>query len=331
MRRQLAILVTILCTLSACRQKHEGPQSHFSAQHSDAVTIGIVSVVEHPSLDSARFGFMQIIDTFARDKNKLVHYGYQSANLSKDREISIVSNYIGQHIDIIATVGTSPTQTAKNLTRDIPIVFMAVTDPLGDSLVASLERPGGNITGASDLYPVNEQMQLIKQFFPKTKNVGFIYNKGETNSVSLAKLAEQSATSLGMRLVHLTADRTLDVPTAVSSGIGKIDVLVMPTDNTAATAVLTIGQICRENSIPFFSTELESVQKGFAIASTYRNYTDVGKEAGKIAVRILKGESPALIPVKLLEKYDIVINKTLLNKFHVHPDSSTMSRAILYE
>ena len=297
----------------------------------DTLNIGIVSVVDHPSLDSARFGFIETMNKFAKKNNKKIFYSYQSANLSRDKEVSVISTYIGDQDDLILTIGTSPTQTAKNLTERIPVVFAAVTNPGGDKIVNSLEKPGANVTGASDLYPVKEQLALIKEFFPNTKKVGFIYNKGETNSVYIVELAEKYSNELGISIVHATAERTVDVQSAVSSIIKKIDALVMPTDNTAAAAVLVIGNICLENNVPFFSTELESVKKGLAIASTYSNYTNVGKEAGKIAVRIIQDETPGHIPVKFLDDFELVLSKKLIDKYQVTPSDATVNKARIIE
>ena len=273
------------------------------------VKIGIVSIIEHPFLEQARQGF---IDTMAEQgfkEGEKVKYDYRNAYGKIENANTIAAAFVGKPVDLIYSIATPTTQAVKEKTSSIPIVFAAVTDPLGAGIVKSMDHPGGNVTGISDMIPVRYQLEVIRQVLPAASKLGIPYNAGEANSVSLVGKMKEVAPDVGFTIVEANASTTADVAQAVSSLVGKVDALYMPTDNTMAAAVNVISDICMKNKIPFFSSENETIKKDGALAALSVDHYKLGVEAAKMAVQILKdGRKPGDIPVAHLNRYDLTLN-----------------------
>jgi putative ABC transport system substrate-binding protein len=181
-------------------------------------------------------------------------------------------------------------------TSEIPVVFTAVTDPLGAKLVDSLEQPGGNVTGMSDLSPIGLHMELIREILPDAQRLGVIYNPGEANSVTLVELLRLEGPGRGFAVIEAAAPRSADVLAAAQSLVGDVDAIYVPTDNTVVTALEAIVKVGEENALPVFAGDTDSVPRG-AIAALGFNYYDLGRQTGKIVARVLNGEAPGAIGV----------------------------------
>ena len=197
---------------------------------------------------------------------------------------------------MIVPISTPSAQAVVAATKDIPVVFTAVTDPVAAKLVKSWDASGGNVTGMSDLSPIDKHLDLIKEIVPKAKTLGVIYNPGEANSVALVELLKKEAPAAGLALVEAPAARSVDVPAAAQSLVGKVDVIYVPTDNTVVTAFEGIVKVAQQAKLPVFAGDTDSVKRG-AIAALGFNYYDVGRQTGKMVVRVLKGEAPGKIAV----------------------------------
>ena len=148
------------------------------------------------------------------------------------------------------------------MTKDIPIVLSAVTDPAASGLVASNEAPGGNVTGTSDLTPISEQIKLLKDLFPDASKVGILYCSAESNSSIQAELAREACTELGLEATDFTVSSTNEIQTVVESMVGKVDVIFAPTDNTIANGMATVSMIATDNGLPVICGESGMVEAG---------------------------------------------------------------------
>lgn len=319
MKQLFYLLFIVLLLINSCKSKEVEYQ------------IGIISVIQHEALDSTRIGFINSFKANGFIENKDVSFTYNCANGNISDANQIISTFIGERKDLILAIGTSVAIIAKEKSKGIPIIFAAVTDPIGEKLVESLEYPSGNVTGTSDLNPVKEQLLLIRKLLPKAKNIGIMFNNSESNSRFLVKMAENYTKEMGLKLVYGTANKTADVKAAIASIIKKVDAVYMPTDNTMASAISVIGNTCLENNIPFFSSETQSVKDGLTLASLCVNYYQLGLQTGEIAQQVLKGKSPSRIPVEFVKKSELVINKKLADKYKTFLTEDLLQNAILVE
>jgi putative ABC transport system substrate-binding protein len=201
-----------------------------------------------------------------------------------------------------------------------------VTDPLGAKLVSNMDKPGGNVTGMSDLSPIAKHLDLIKEITPGAKKIGVPYNPGEANSVTLLKLLQEHAGAKGMEIVEAPATKSADVLQAAQSLVGKADAIYIPTDNTIVSALEAVIKVGVDSKLPVFAGDTDSVPRG-AIAALGFNYYDVGRQTGQIVVRILKGEKPGDIPVQGVEIMELFVNPAMAEKMGVKIPDAVVARA----
>lgn len=276
-----------------------------SADTSKAYKIGITQIATHPALDGAVQGFK---DALAEKGFINVTYDMQNAQGDMPTASSIAQKFASEPLDLILGIATPTTQAVVKAVTDTPIVFTAVTDPVGSGLVADPGAPAANVTGVSDLGPVEPILQLAKQFNPDAKNVGIVYNAGESNSVYIVRQTEAAAAPLGLTMVKAPASTSSEVQAAAKSLIGRVDAIAVIGDNTAVTALESIVKVCNENKIPLLAGDTDSVKRGAAAGYGF-DYTDLGKQAGYQAALILGGTPIKDIPVEFAKDLQFSINE----------------------
>ncbi|WP_199478475.1 ABC transporter substrate-binding protein [Peribacillus saganii] len=294
--------------LSACGSSEK--KATGKEKEEKTVKIGIIQPVEHPSLDAAREGFIDALKDAGYEDGKNLKIDYQNAQGEMNNNMTIAQNLVADENDVILAIATSSAQAALQSTKDIPILFTAITDPIGAKLVSDLEKPGGNVTGTSDTHPdaIKNTITSIKEFIPEAKKVGIIYNSGESNAVVNVENAKKVLKEIGLESVEATVSTSADVKQAAESLLGRVDVLYIPKDNTVVAALESVIKVANEHKIPTFVGEGDSVKRG-TFASYGIEYHDLGYSTGKMAVDILKGKKPSEIPVGFPEKLELVINK----------------------
>jgi putative ABC transport system substrate-binding protein len=292
----------------------------------EEVTVAVTAIVEHPALDAVRDGIHEALQAAGYKDGETLKFVYQSAQGNPATAAQIARQFAGDDPSVIVPISTPSAQAVVSATRDIPVVFTAVSDPLGAQLVKDMSKPGRNVTGLSDMSPVAEHLALIKEIVPGAKSVGYLYNSGEANSVSLLAVLKQEAAKAGMTVVESAATKSAEVQGAARALVGRADVIYVPTDNTIISALETAVHVAEESKIPLFTADTDSVSRG-AIAAIGFNYHDVGKQTGDIVVRILKGEAPGDIPVKVAAGSDLVVNKKAAGKMGVTLPEAVVSRA----
>jgi putative ABC transport system substrate-binding protein len=227
---------------------------------------------------------------------------------------------------VIVPIATPSAQAVVAATQDIPVVFTAVTDPLGAQLIKNLEHPGGNVTGISDLSPLADHLNLIKEIVPTVKKIGVPFNPGEANGAALLAALQEMAPEWKVEIVEAPASKSADVQAAAQSLVGKVDVIYVPTDNTVVSALEAVIQVGIENKIPVFSGDTDSVVRG-AIASVGFDYFEIGRQTGAVVVRVLKGEKPGDIAVKNATGTDLFVNTKSAAAMGVTVPAAVLSRA----
>ena len=290
------------------------------------VTVDVTAIVEHPALDAARDGVKEALEAAGYKEGENLTFVYQSAQGNPATAAQIAHQFVGDAPNVIVPISTPSAQAVVSATRDIPVVFTAVSDPLGAQLVKDMDKPGGNVTGLSDMSPVAEHVALIKEILPNVKTIGYLYNSGEANSVSLLAVLKAEAEKAGLTVVESAATKSAEVQGAARALVGRADAIYIPTDNTIISALEGAVAVAEEAKLPLFTADTDSVSRG-SIAALGFNYHDVGKQTGEVVVRILKGENPGDIAVKVAAGSDLVINKTAASKMGVTLPESVVKRA----
>jgi putative ABC transport system substrate-binding protein len=290
------------------------------------VTVEVTAIVQHPALDAARDGIKAALADAGYKEGTNLKFVYESAQGNPGTAAQIARKFVGDEPNVIVPISTPSAQAVAAATHDIPVVFTAVTDPVGAQLVKSMEKPGGNITGLSDMSPVADHIKLIKEITPNAKKIGFVYNTAEANSISTLAAMKAEAAKNGMTIVESVATKSSEVQGATRALIGRVDVIYIPTDNTIVSALEAAVGVAEEAKVPLYSGDTDSVTRG-ALASISFNYFDVGRQTGEIVVRVLKGENPGDIPVTIAKGTDLFVNKKAAAKMGVTLSDDLIKRA----
>jgi putative ABC transport system substrate-binding protein len=260
--------------------------------------IGIAQLGTHAALDAAREGFMNQMEEEGFVEGENVTYIIRNAAFDSSNYATIAQYFVSLDVDLIFSIATPMTQACADAVEgtDIPVVFAAVTDPVDAGFADNWTVPGGQITGASDWADVEAQVKLGMDIYPAAR-LGVIYNAGEPNSVVQIDELEKVQSNLNItEIVEATAATTADVYAAAMSLVGRVDAIWEPSDNTVAGAIDSVVQVCEDNGIPLFASDVGMARAG-CISGLGLDYTVNGEEAGKLAVRVLEGEDPANIPI----------------------------------
>lgn len=269
--------------------------------------VAITAIVEHPALDQARQGVIDALKDAGYVEGENLTVEFQSAQGNTATAAQIAKKYAGDNPDVIVGIGTPSAQALIASTRSIPIVYTAVTDPVAANLVRSWEATGGNVTGVSDHLPLEPQIELIKKIVPNVKNVGFVYSPGEVNSTIVLKQLNEALEKDGIKVVAAPAQRTTDISTAVKSLQGRADVIYTSTDNNVVSAYESMYQAAVQTQIPLIASDTSSAERG-AVAALGGDYYGMGKQAGKLVVRILEGEKAGDIPSEKPQSTQLYVN-----------------------
>ncbi|MFP7300013.1 ABC transporter substrate binding protein [Neobacillus niacini] len=268
--------------------------------------VGISQFAVHPSLDAATEGFKKALE----EKGIKVEYDEQNAQADMNNVQTIADNFVGDKVDLIFANATPSATAALNATKEIPIIFTSVTDPVGAGLVKAFDQPGDNITGTTDNHPEGtaKTINFITDEV-KAKEIGVIYNSGEQNSVVQVEEVKKLAEGKGAKLVEVSVSTSAEVKQAAESLVGRVDAIYIPTDNTVVSALESVISVANSKKIPLFVGELDSMKKG-AVAASGFDYFDLGYQSGLMAAEILSGNKKASeIPVELPSSLTLMINK----------------------
>lgn len=306
-------LVSLLM-LGACGNKE-------AAGNDEAKKVGVLQLVQHPSLDNAYEGFKEGLAEGGYKEGDNLKIEYQNAQNNQDNLKSMSEKLVKDEPDLLLGVATPAAQSLLNTTTDIPITVTAVTDLEEAKLVKSDKKPGGNVTGTTDMVPIDKQIDLLLSIVPEAKSIGIMYNAGEANSKIQADLAEKALKKAGVEVKVKTANTTNDVQQVTESLANETDGIYVPTDNTFASAATVIGDVVKEKKIPLVAGSTEQIDGG-GIATVGIDYKSLGKQTGKMAAKILDGDAkPEDTPVESADTLKLVVNKDMAKALDIDPDS----------
>ncbi len=289
-------------------------------------TVAVSQIVEHPALDATRQGLLDGLKAKGYEEGKNLKFEFKTAQGNPAIAVQIARQFIGEAPDVLVGIATPTAQALVSATKSIPVVFTAVTDPVGAKLVKTLEKPGKNVTGLSDLSPVAQHVELIKELLPNVKTIGVVYNPGEANAVSLMELLKSSAKAQGIQLVEATALKSADVQSATQAIADKSDVIYALIDNTVASAIEGMIVAANQAKTPVFGAATSYVERG-AFASLGFDYYQIGVQTADYVVAILEGTDPGSLDVKVAKGSDLIINKGVAEKLGVTIPQTVLDRA----
>lgn len=294
------------------------------------VTIGILQYVEHPALDQATKGFEDYLKENGYADAKI---DFKSAQAEVANCTTIAQKFVNDKVNLIFAVATPAAQAAANETKDIPIVLSAVTDPQDSGLVKDNAKPGVNVTGSSDLNPIEAQFDLLQEILPDAKTVGLLYSNAESNSVFQINLAKEQCEKRGLEYKEASVTDSNQIQQVVESLNGKVDAIYVPTDNMMAESMATVSQTATQYGIPCIVGE-EGMVKNGGLATYGIDYYKLGKLAGAQAVSILRdGDKPEDMAIAYLPSEDctLTVNPKTAEKLNITLPQSVLDRAVTVE
>ena len=271
------------------------------------VTVGISQITSHPVFDMVVAGIKEGFAAAGYTEGETITFDLQNAQGDNSANAAIAQKFGASGYDLFMPLGTPSSQAVVNVIKEKPVVFGAVTDPVSAGLVASNEAPGANVTGTSDITLYKEDLELLMKLVPTVKKVGIVYNPGEANAKFALEQTQKYATAMGLTIVTAPANTTNEITSAARSILSKVDAFFMLPDNTVVSGQESLIKVALDGKKPLISLDQSGVEKG-ALATLGTNYHDLGVRTAEIAVRILKGENPATIPVLGVTDADLFIN-----------------------
>ena len=320
-------LTAALCavSLAGCGgTQNGGTDGATDTNAKDTYKIGVLQYADHPSLDNCREGFKQGLDSEG------IKYDITESSAKGDDSTNtqIAQQFVSQGMDLVCGIATPSAQACYNAAYEakIPVIFNAVSDPVAAKLAESDTQAMDGITGVSDMLPVDEQLKLIREMLPDAKKIGILYTTSEANSVSTIETYKEKVGEYGFELVEKGITNAAEIPQAVDLLVSEVECISNMTDNTVVENLPILLEKATAKNIPVFGSEEEQVGNG-CIASAGIDYIELGKKAGVMAARVLKGEDIKNIPYETLTESKITINTDAAEKIGVTIPQSITDRA----
>ena len=296
----------------------------------ETYTIGIEQFAEHGSLDNCREGFLEGLaeEGLVEGENLTVEYKNAAADMGTAGQIS--DSFVSSDVDLLCGIATPSAQSCFNAAMDkkIPVIYTAVTDPLAAELADEEGNPVGEITGTSDKLPIQQQLEMIRTMLPEAETIGILYTTSEANSESAIKEYEALAEEYDFTIETAGITATADIPLAAQGLLEKVDCITNLTDNTVVSSLPAILEMANEAKIPVFGSEIEQVKIG-CLAAQGLDYVELGRQTGKMAARVLKGEKKASeLPYETIEEASLYINEKTAENLGIEIPSELKDSAV---
>ena len=296
----------------------------------ETYTIGIEQFAEHGSLDNCREGFLEGLaeEGIVEGENLTVEYKNAAADMGTAGQIS--DSFVSSDVDLLCGIATPSAQSCFNaaMDKEIPVIYTAVTDPLAAELADEEGNPVGEITGTSDKLPIQQQLEMIRTMLPEAETIGILYTTSEANSESAIKEYEALAEEYDFTIETAGITATADIPLAAQGLLEKVDCITNLTDNTVVSSLPAILEMANEAKIPVFGSEIEQVKIG-CLAAQGLDYVELGRQTGKMAAQVLKGEKKASeLPYETIEEASLYINEKTAENLGIEIPSELKDSAV---
>ena len=301
------------------------------ATDGESYTIGISQFAEHGSLDNCREGFLEGLKEEGIEEGKNLTVKVNNADADMGTASQIAQSFVTDNMDLICAIATPSAQAAYNaaMEKGIPVVYTAVTNPVEAELATDDKMPVGAVTGTSDQLPAEAQLKMIREILPDAKTIGILYTTSEANSVYSISQYEELADQYGFTLetAGITSSSS-EISLATADLLTKVDCLTNLTDNTVVSSLPAILDQANEKGIPVFGSEIEQVKIG-CLAAEGIDYVSLGKDTGKMAAKILKGEVKAEdMEYQLLTESNLYVNEKVAENLGITVPDSMNDRAV---
>ena len=306
-----AFLLLFSVTLLSCAPKKTTAER---IADGESVRIGVLQYMRHPSLDNCYSGIRAALD--ASGIRYDIDYQVGSDNAAYTDCTNYAQNMVASGCDLIIAIATPAAACAYAAAEntDIPVVFCAVSDPVGEKLTESLEKPGDLCTGTCDVLDLKAQLNLIRAFQPEVKSIGVIYTSSEGNSLTNLKNFREICENAGIEVIAAPVQSAADVPAAAESVASRADCINNFTDNNVVNNLAVVLDAAERYGIPVYGSEEEQVKNG-CLASVSIDYVSLGRVTGEMAADILRGADAATMPVRKITDATPVVNTGVMKKY----------------
>ncbi|MFC2033794.1 ABC transporter substrate-binding protein [Chloroflexota bacterium] len=326
-----AVLALMLPVIAGCAATEtETEQEQEQKEEVTVYKIGISQLVTHPALDATKDGIVKGLNDKGYIEGENTEVDYQNSELDMSLTASIAQKFVSDGVDIIVCIATPNSQAAISATEgtDIPVVFSAITDPVGSDMVSSWDNHSEqNVTGVSDMIVVGDDVNLILEILPDVETIGTLYNAGESNSVFLTEKLNEACSALGIEVIEQTVSTSADILAASNALVGKVDAIWIGTDNTVVSGLEALIGVCEDNDIPLFPADDPSIERG-GIACYGFDYYDIGVQTGWMVAKILDGDGTANnVPVEKGEIINLSINTAAAERMGITIPQAVIDKA----
>ncbi len=288
--------------------------------------VGILQFAQQPSLDNCREGFLQGLEEEGFVEGKNLEVDYQNAQADMGIAAQIADAFVGNKVDMVTAIAT-PAAYNATMKTDIPVVYTAITDPVVAQVADENKNPLGNVTGTSDILPVEAQLKLIRELMPEAKNLGILHTSSEANSDSMLQIYKDLVDKYDFKVIDEAINTTADIPLATDNLLSKVDVMTNLLDNTVVNSLPTILDKANAKKIPVFGSEIEQVKMG-CLGSEGIEYISLGKQTGKMAAKILRGEAKASeMAYEIIEEPNLYLNSKVAEDLGIDIPKDLLDRA----
>lgn len=318
----ITIMAMVIILSTGCTKQSDSVNESEQKQNStEKIKIGIIQPVEHPSLNQIREYIIKGLEEQGlKDK---VEITYKDAQGDPSNINTIISQFVGDEMDVIVPIGTVTAQSAAAATKTIPVIFAAASYPVEAGLVKDLKKPEANITGVSDAIDINQIFDLAFELTPDIKTFGFVYNSGEVNSLAAIEKAKEYLNEKGINYIEATITNSSELNQAAQSLVGKADAIFTPTDNTVASAMPVLSTEAANAGIPVY-TGADSMVADGGFATIGVDYTVLARQVADMVKRVIDGDSISDIPVETLKEYKKIINTSTAEQIGVEISEDTL-------
>ena len=328
-KRTIAVLLTMamaVTMMAGCGSKSDSK----TADGEKSYTIGISQFAEHGSLDNCREGFLEGLKEEGIEEGKNLNVEYKNSAADMGTASQIASSFVSDKVDLICGIATPSAQTAYNaaMDTDISVIYTAVTDPKAAELADDKGNPVGEVTGTSDKLPIEAQLKMIREVLPDATKIGILYTTSEANSLSTIETYKELADDYGFEIVESGINTLADVDMAAADLAAKVDCISNLTDNTVVQGLQTVLAKASAAGIPVFGSEVEQVKNG-CLAAEGIDYVALGKQTGKMAAKVLKGEKKASeMPFETITEAGLYLNTKVAENLGITVEDDLKNSAV---
>lgn len=331
----LSLCVLLLTVFTACSKTppiDSDDEGGTTAPVAQGVTynVGVIQYISHSSLDNCYAGIRAAL-TEKYGENVNIDFQLGSDTSADSDCETYAGTMVAKNYDMIIAIATPAAIAAYAATEgtDIPVIFCSVSDPVAAKIVESVEAPGTNCTGTSDVLDLEGQVDLIQALQPDVEKIGVLYTTSEVNSITQLEMLREICSKRGLEVDAEGIQNTADLPAAAASLCARVDCLNNFTDNNVVNNLSVVLDAANNANIPVYGSEIEQVKKG-CLASNSIDYVAVGRQTGEMAASILDGADITTTPVATISDSQPVVNTDVLTAFNITlPDALANAETVV--